>query len=72
MRIILFGEQEGDDLDDEARDMYIDTKTGALGSLSKADDNFTLDDLLRIFTQSIIIVITQKRYDLLPRDFLGW
>ena len=71
MRIILFGQQEGDDLDDEARDMYIDTKTGALASLGKADDGFTIDDLLRIFAQSIVVIVTQKRYDLLPKDFLG-
>ena len=70
-RIILFGQQEGDDLDDEAKDMYIDTKTGALASIGKADDGFTIDDFLRIFCQSIVIMVTQKRYDLLPRDFLG-
>jgi hypothetical protein len=71
IRIILFGQQEGDDLDDEVKDMYIDTKTGALASIGKADDGFTIDDLLRIFSQSIVIMVTQKRYDLLPRDFLG-
>jgi hypothetical protein len=71
IRIILFGQQEGDDLDDEVKDMYIDTKTGALASIGKADDGFTIDDLLRIFCQSIVIMVTQKRYDLLPRDFLG-
>lgn len=71
IRIILYGENENDDLDNNAKDMFLDTKKGVLNAIDRIPVEMTLDEMLRIFIQSLIIVTTQKRYDLLPEDFGG-
>jgi hypothetical protein len=66
---LIFG---GDpDSEDTYKDPFIDTSKSAFTILENANDQVTLDDLIRLFVQTILIIIGKSRTDLFPVDFNG-
>ena len=66
---LIFG---GDpDSEDTYKDPFIDTSKSAFTILDTANDQVTLDDLIRLFVQTILIIIGKSRTDLFPVDFNG-
>ena len=64
---ILFGEPKGQGY----RDLFLDTNYNLLDFLGTLEQHITVDDLLLIFFQSLIILVADKRFDLIPPDFNG-
>ncbi len=51
------------------KDPFIDTSKSVFQLLENANDQITLDDLIRLFVQTILILIGNNRTDLFPDDF---
>jgi hypothetical protein len=69
LNTLIFG---GDpDSEDTYKDPFIDTSKSAFTILENANDQITLDDLIRLFVQTILIIIGKSRTDLFPVDFNG-
>jgi hypothetical protein len=68
IRIILWGSKPEDGLA-ENKDLFVNTNVGVLNSLENLIEMVNVDEILRIFFQTIIIVVAQNRYDLMPIDF---
>jgi len=68
IRIILWGSKPEDGLA-ENKDLFVNTNVGVLNSMDSLIEMVNVDEILRIFFQTIIIVIAQNRYDLMPEDF---
>lgn len=64
---ILFGEPKGQGY----KDLFLDTNYNLIDYLSTLEQHITVDDLLLIFFQSLIILCANKRFDLIPQDFNG-
>lgn len=64
---ILFGEGKGNGY----RDLYLDTNKSLLEYFDTFDQSLTIDGYIRVFFQSLIILITNKRHDLIPSDYYG-
>jgi hypothetical protein len=57
----MSGQNDDDELE-EPNDFFINTKTGVLNSLdSPKYDAFNLDEIVRIFIQSVMIITAQNR-----------
>ncbi|RNA38825.1 hypothetical protein BpHYR1_023233 [Brachionus plicatilis] len=65
LNVLLFGEPE----QQAYQDLFLDTSKGLLEQTDGGNDMITLDDLIRIFVQSVIILSTSRRPDLIPEDF---
>lgn len=59
------------DSEDTYKDPFIDTSQSVFNILENANDQVTLDDLIRLFVQTILIIIGKNRSDLFPTDFNG-
>jgi hypothetical protein len=64
---ILFGE----DPTTAFKDMFVDTSKGVFSLLDEANDMVTIDDMIRIFIQTIMILVSGRRPDIIPKDFDG-
>ena len=53
------------------KDIFIDTSKTVYDQLENANEQVTVDDLLRIFVQSVLILVAERRPDLIPEDFNG-
>ena len=51
------------------KDLFIDTSKTVFDQLDMANVQVTVDDMLRIFIQSVLILIAERRADLIPDDF---
>lgn len=65
INVLLFGEPE----EQSYQDLFLDTSKGLLEQTDGGNDMVTVDDLIRIFFQSVIILSTSRRPDLIPIDF---
>jgi hypothetical protein len=61
------------DKQDLYKDIFIDTRKSLFGTLHTSDlvDQVTLDEMLRIGLQSVIILIARKNPKFIPDDFGG-
>jgi len=59
----------GEDPNEAYKDLFIDTSKSVLSLVDQANEQITMDDLIRIFFQSLIILAGKRRPDLIPRDF---
>ena len=66
LKVLFFG---GEDPSEAYKDIFIDTSKSVLSLVDHANDQITLDDLIRIFFQSMIILAGKRRPDLIPKDF---
>ena len=64
---IIFGVDE----DKAYRDVFVNTARSALDRLDNISDLVTLNEILRLFIQTTLILITNKRPDLITTDFTG-
>lgn len=62
---VLFGDGHGRGY----ADLFFDTNYSLLEYLDTMDSNITLDEYLRLFIQSLIILIAKGRHDLITADF---
>ncbi|CAF0930432.1 unnamed protein product [Brachionus calyciflorus] len=65
LNVLLNGEPE----EHSYKDIFLDTSKGLLSQTSGGNDLVTIDDMIRIFIQSLIILSTSRRPDLIPQDF---
>jgi len=61
----------GEPVENSFKDLFMDTSKDLLTIIEKANDQLTIDDMLRIMIQSILILIANRRSDLIPTDFVG-
>lgn len=65
LNTLIFGEPK----EDSYKDLFIDTSKDIFSQVSRANDMISVDDLLRIFIQSIILLNGSRRPDIIPKDF---
>ena len=65
---LIYGGKTGDDI---YKDLFIKTSNDFFTTLENSNDQITVDDLMRVFIQSVIILSTNRRADLIPTDFHG-
>ena len=68
IRTLAYGGETGDNI---YKDLFINTANDFYVTLENSNDQITVDDILRIFIQSVIILSTNRRADLVPNDFHG-
>lgn len=61
----------GEDPANSYKDMFIDTSKDIFSQINTGNEDVTVDDMLRIFVQSIMILVGSRRPDLIPKDFNG-
>ena len=61
----------GEPAEHSFKDLFMDTSKDLLTVIEKANDQLTVDDMLRITIQSVLILIAKRRADLIPSDFIG-
>lgn len=59
----------GEPAEQSYKDLFIDTSKNVFSLLETSNDQVTVDDLLRITIQSVLILIANRRADLIPTDF---
>jgi hypothetical protein len=62
---LLYGEPK----EKSYKDIFVDTSKSVFFQLDSAHDMFSVDELLRVFIQTIMILVGSRRPDLIPRDF---
>ena len=69
LRTLIYGSKENKPY----KDLFVDTSKSILDQLEQAAGSIhiPIEDLLRIFVQTIIIMIANNRADLIPSDFNG-
>lgn len=67
LKVLFFGEPA----EKAYKDLFLDTSKGIFEQTSGGNDMVTVDDIIRIFLQSVIILATSRRPDLLSEDFHG-
>lgn len=65
MNVLIYGEPK----EVSYKDLFIDTSKSLFSSMDGGVDMLTVDDMLRVLFQSVIILSTGRRPDLIPRDF---
>lgn len=61
----------GEPVEQSYKDLFMDTSKNAFSLLETSNDQVTIDDLLRILIQTVIILVSNRRVDLMPKDFMG-
>ena len=68
VNILINGDAPGDKT---YKDLFIDTSKSIYSQIENANEQVTIDDMLRIFVQSVLILVANRRPDLIPDDFNG-
>ena len=68
VRELAYGGKEGDAI---YKDLFIKTSNDFFTTLENSNDQITIDDLIRVLFQSVVILSTNRRADLIPSDFHG-
>ena len=67
IRTLIYGEEK----ENSYKDLFIDTSKSIFEQVEGANEQVTIDDMLRIFIQSVLILVANRRPDLIPADFNG-
>lgn len=59
IRILLYGAKEEDDVEYK-KDLFVDTRKGVLNSLDNLIDMIHVDEIIRIFFQSLVLITAQN------------
>jgi hypothetical protein len=59
----------GEDPANSYKDLFIDTSKGIMAAVDTANELVTVDDMLRIFLQSVIILVSGRHPADIPSDF---
>ena len=65
IRTLIYGEEK----EKSYKDLFIDTSKSIFEQVEGANEQVTIDDMLRIFIQSVLILVANRRPDLIPADF---
>ena len=66
-KTLIYGEPK----EQSYKDLFIDTSKNVFSLLETSNDQVTIDDMLRILVQTVIILTANRRADLIPKDFMG-
>jgi hypothetical protein len=59
IRILLYGAKQEDDIEYK-KDLFVDTRKGVLNSLDNLIDMVHVDEIIRIFFQSLVLITAQN------------
>ncbi len=65
IKTLIYGEEK----EKSYKDLFIDTSKSMFEQVDGANEQVTIDDMLRIFIQSVLILVANRRPDLIPTDF---
>jgi hypothetical protein len=61
----------GEPAENSFKDLFIDTSKSLFDLIENAHEQITIDEMIRISIQSILILVAERRPDLIPNDFNG-